>query len=71
SSVPCATVMWRQPNRPHEPAALELASRVSSTPGTFKVLWAKNVHPAMWLGLTLCAFTESCNLESPLRRHLQ
>ncbi|KAK2110925.1 hypothetical protein P7K49_010671 [Saguinus oedipus] len=56
-------------NRPREPAAL--ASHVSPTPGTFNILWAKKVRPRMQLKLTLCAFTESCNPELPLRRHLE
>ncbi|KAK2107136.1 hypothetical protein P7K49_016650 [Saguinus oedipus] len=58
---PGAAALRRWLNRLHEPAAL--ASRVSPTPGTFNVLWAKKVCPRMRLGLTLCAFTESCNPE--------
>ncbi|KAK2096069.1 hypothetical protein P7K49_025103 [Saguinus oedipus] len=65
---PDQSVLCRVPlrcqKRLREPAVL--ASRVSPTPGTFNALWAKNVNPRMRLGLTLYAFTESCNPESLL-----
>ena len=47
-----------------------LASRVSPTPGNFPILWATKIHMEMQRALTLCAFTESCNPELLLQRHL-
>ena len=47
-----------------------LASRVSPTLGNLPVLWATKIRLEMRLGLTLCAFTESCNPELLLLRHL-
>ena len=47
-----------------------LASRVSPTPGNFPILWATKIRLEMQLGLTLCAFNESCNPELFLPCHL-
>ena len=40
------------------------------TPENFPVLWATKIRMEMQLGLTLCAFTDSCNHELILLCHL-